>query len=88
MERGVFFEVRYAQALRGNGARQTVALSKCRWHTNVSPPDHHLDPTARRNFIANLTNLVRVTRGGKQLVVSSGANSPLDVRGPFDVMNL
>jgi ribonuclease P/MRP protein subunit RPP1 len=43
--------------------------------------------SARRNFIGNVVAIVRATRG-RGLVVSSGAQSVLGVRGPADVLNL
>lgn len=45
------------------------------------------DARARSNFIANLSGLVRATRG-RGLVLSSEAARPLDLRAPADVVNL
>lgn len=45
------------------------------------------DPRGRANFIANLSALVRATRG-RGLVVSSEAASALALRAPADVVNL
>lgn len=42
----------------------------------------------RRTVLSNIVQLVRATRGGKGLVVSSGASSALACRAPVDVMNL
>ncbi|XP_065176884.1 ribonuclease P protein subunit p30-like [Sycon ciliatum] len=45
------------------------------------------DSLARCNVIANAKQLVRVTRG-KNVIVSSGALSAMQVRAPYDVVNL
>ncbi|KAI9141205.1 RNase P subunit p30, partial [Paraphysoderma sedebokerense] len=45
------------------------------------------DPSARRNLISNAANLIRVTKG-KNIILSSDAMKAMDVRGPFDVINL
>ncbi|KAL7749480.1 RNA-binding RNA processing protein rpp1 [Sorochytrium milnesiophthora] len=45
------------------------------------------DHNARRNIIANAADLVRVT-GGKQIIMTSAAYAALQVRNPFDVINL
>eukprot|EP00947_MAST-08B_sp_MAST-8B-sp1_P006341 g6341.t1 len=47
------------------------------------------DATARRHFISNALDLARATRGGRNVVFSSGpATSHMDLRGPLDVVNL
>ena len=43
--------------------------------------------TARRNLIANATEIIRATRG-KGIVISSEAKRALACRGPWDVINL
>lgn len=45
------------------------------------------DALARRIFISNVTDLVRVTRG-KGILFTSGATSPLHLRAPYDFVNL
>ena len=45
------------------------------------------DATARRHLISNALELVRATRG-RNIVLSSGAADPMDIRGPHDVANL
>ncbi|TPX37680.1 hypothetical protein SmJEL517_g00719 [Synchytrium microbalum] len=45
------------------------------------------DTTARRNLLGNAANLVRATRG-KNILVSSSAAAAMELRGPYDVMNL
>ncbi|RDA95500.1 hypothetical protein CP533_5455 [Ophiocordyceps camponoti-saundersi (nom. inval.)] len=45
------------------------------------------DSRGRANFIANLSSLIRATRG-RGFVVSSEANSALALRAPADVVNL
>jgi RNase P/RNase MRP subunit p30 len=42
---------------------------------------------SRRNLISNAMNLVRITRG-KHILLSSGALHAMELRGPYDVMNL
>lgn len=42
---------------------------------------------ARRNLISNAMNLVRITKG-KHILLSSGAIHAMELRGPYDVMNL
>ena len=46
------------------------------------------DAGARRNLISNATQLIRATRGGRGIILSSGAGSALGCRGPWDVINL
>lgn len=46
------------------------------------------DPLARRNLIQNAVDLIRRTRGGRGIIISSEAQSALGCRGPFDVINL
>ncbi|KAK2758660.1 hypothetical protein FQN54_003350 [Arachnomyces sp. PD_36] len=43
---------------------------------------------ARRNLIGNAAALIRATRGGRGIIVSSEARRALGVRGPWDVVNL
>lgn len=45
------------------------------------------DSRGRSNFIANLTGLVRATRG-RGFVISSEAKSALSLRGPADIVNM
>ncbi|PNY29407.1 ribonuclease P protein subunit 3 [Tolypocladium capitatum] len=45
------------------------------------------DARGRANFIANVTSLVRATRG-RGFIVSSEAKTALSLRGPSDVVNL
>ncbi|KFA55008.1 hypothetical protein S40293_02342 [Stachybotrys chartarum IBT 40293] len=45
------------------------------------------DHRGRANFIANASGLVRATRG-RGIILSSEAGTPLDLRGPADVINL
>lgn len=43
---------------------------------------------ARRNLISNATQLIRATRGGRGLILSSEASRASGCRGPSDVINL
>ncbi|CAG8674574.1 2496_t:CDS:2, partial [Ambispora leptoticha] len=45
------------------------------------------DSTSRRHLISNAQNLVRVTRG-KNIIISSGAQKAMELRGPYDIVNL
>lgn len=46
------------------------------------------DGQARRNLISNSTQIIRATRGGRGLVMSSSATAAVGLRGPWDVVNL
>ncbi|KAL4640075.1 ribonuclease P protein subunit p30 [Arapaima gigas] len=61
IERGVFFEISYAAAIK--------------------------DSTMRRYTISNAINLMEICKG-KNVIVSSGAEKPLELRGPYDIANL
>lgn len=43
---------------------------------------------ARRNLIGNATALIRATRGGRGIIISSEARRALGIRAPWDVVNL
>lgn len=45
------------------------------------------EETARRNLFANALALARATRG-KGIIISSGARSAFELRGPYDVINM
>jgi len=45
------------------------------------------DNSARKYLISNAANLVRVTRG-KNIIISSEAQKALEIRGPYDIINL
>lgn len=45
------------------------------------------EETARRNVFTNALALTRATRG-KGVIISSGARSAFELRGPYDVINL
>ncbi|KAF2808572.1 PHP domain-like protein [Mytilinidion resinicola] len=47
-----------------------------------------VDGAARRNLIGNVVGLIRATRGGRGLVISSEAKTALAYRAPSDVINL
>lgn len=87
VRRGVHFEVCYAQALRGGGGSGDASDNKSGSAAR-----------ARALFVANLTGLIRATRG-RGIVVSSGAlmkggsngsggGGAFELRGPADVVNL
>ncbi|KAJ3429773.1 ribonuclease p protein subunit p30 [Anaeramoeba flamelloides] len=42
---------------------------------------------ARKNTFSNAINVVKYTKG-KNLLIASGANDPINLRGPYDVMNM
>lgn len=45
------------------------------------------DSTVRRYTISNALNLMQICRG-KNVIISSAAERPLEIRGPYDVANL
>ncbi|EDO42157.1 predicted protein [Nematostella vectensis] len=45
------------------------------------------DNTQRRYVISNAADIIRATKG-RGVIMSSGADGPLDLRGPYDVANL
>ncbi|TGZ84868.1 PHP domain-like protein [Ascodesmis nigricans] len=46
------------------------------------------DATARRNLIQNVQGLIRATRNGRGIVISSEAKKAVGLRAPHDVVNL
>jgi ribonuclease P/MRP protein subunit RPP1 len=46
------------------------------------------DPAAKRNLISNATGLIRATRGGRGIIISSEATKAVGCRAPWDVVNL
>jgi RNase P/RNase MRP subunit p30 len=46
-----------------------------------------LDAASRRQLISNAQNLVRVTRG-KNIIITSEAQKAMELRGPYDIVNL
>ncbi|XP_071793445.1 ribonuclease P protein subunit p30-like [Asterias amurensis] len=61
VERGIYFEIPYAPAIR--------------------------DATLRKNVLTNAMTLVSLCRG-KNIIITSQAVRPTEVRGPYDVTNL
>ncbi len=47
----------------------------------------HSDGASRRRLIGNMMNLLRTTRG-RNLIFTSEAHHPLDLRSPYDIINL
>ena len=45
------------------------------------------DETSRRLLFSNATALARATRG-RNIIISSGARTAFELRGPYDVINL
>jgi len=45
------------------------------------------DAASRKAFITNATQLIKSTRG-MNIIISSGAKHAMELRGPYDVMNL
>lgn len=46
------------------------------------------DSAARRNLISNATQLIRASRGGRGVIISSEAKGVVGCRGPWDAINL
>ncbi|XP_022098367.1 ribonuclease P protein subunit p30-like [Acanthaster planci] len=61
IERGIYFEIPYAPAIR--------------------------DATMRKNVLSNAMTLITLCRG-KNVIITSQAIKPLEIRGPYDVANL
>ncbi|XP_038045954.1 ribonuclease P protein subunit p30-like [Patiria miniata] len=61
IERGLYFEIPYAPAIR--------------------------DSTMRKNVLSNAMALITLCRG-KNVIITSQATKPLEIRGPHDVANL
>ena len=72
VKNGAVFEITYVGALGGEHDATLLAES---------------GPNAKRNWWGSARELTRVTNG-KGLIVSSGANSDIDLRAPDDVKNL
>ncbi|KAJ3181264.1 Ribonuclease P protein subunit p30 [Geranomyces variabilis] len=45
------------------------------------------DQTARKHLVSNAAALMRLT-GGKNVIITSAAEKAMEVRGPYDVINL
>lgn len=50
-------------------------------------PSPSVDTSSRKHLIANVLNLIRVSKG-KNLILTSGATTPLEMRGAYDMANL
>ncbi|CAG8744988.1 6969_t:CDS:2, partial [Gigaspora rosea] len=72
IERGIFFEISYAPAIRGMFHYYIILLEYS---------------TSRRHLISNAQNLVRVSRG-KNIIITSEAQRAMELRGPYDIVNL
>ncbi|KAI1177322.1 RNase P subunit p30 [Nemania sp. FL0916] len=86
VDRGLRFEVCYAQALQGPAPTHVLA-SKGTKESYGGGGAGGPDARARATFIGNLAALVRATRG-RGIVISSEAQSVLGLRAPADVVNL
>ncbi|GFO11678.1 ribonuclease p protein subunit p30 [Plakobranchus ocellatus] len=56
-------------------------------HFEISYSPALKDNSVKRNIISNALTLISVSRG-KGVIISSAAEKPIDVRSPWDVMNL
>jgi ribonuclease P/MRP protein subunit RPP1 len=59
-----------------------------RFEITYSPSLLSSGSDAKRNLIAGATSLIRATRGGRGIILSSDARTALGLRGPHDVINL
>lgn len=68
-----------------------ICARGCMYLFSLSPPLHHIsqftDQSARRHLISNAQSLVRVSRG-KNIIISSEAQRAMELRGPYDLVNL
>lgn len=87
IENGAVFEVCYSDALPFGNQPPLPSASSGGAHNHGQ--GQHLKPEDRlRNLISNTRDLLRVTNGGRGLLLSSGASSVLGLRGPGDILNL
>jgi ribonuclease P/MRP protein subunit RPP1 len=88
IENGAVFEVCYSDALPF-GNQPPLPSNASGAGAGAGGGGHHLKPEDRlRNLISNTRDLLRVTNGGRGLLLSSGASSVLGLRGPGDILNL
>ena len=87
VKRGVYFEICYSAALTTGSGRAAAASGSGSGHWGDLIPASDA-ATARKNFIANATSLIRALRGGRNVVFSSEASTVLALRAPMDVVNL
>ncbi|KAI3324692.1 RNase P subunit p30 [Xylariaceae sp. AK1471] len=88
VNRGVRFEVCYAQVLQGPAPAHVFGLKGARNDGgNAGMGIGGVDARARAAFIGNVSSLIRATRG-RGIVISSEARSVLGLRAPADVVNL
>ncbi|KIH94290.1 hypothetical protein SPBR_06045 [Sporothrix brasiliensis 5110] len=91
VRRGLHFEVCYSQALRGGTSGGGSGAGDHGSSASSSADKSGSAARARALFVANLTGLMRATRG-RGIVVSSGAHikggGAFELRGPADVVNL
>mmetsp|Transcript_28527 Transcript_28527/g.90917 ORF Transcript_28527/g.90917 Transcript_28527/m.90917 type:complete len:131 (-) Transcript_28527:98-490(-) len=66
-----------SRSRRGSSPRRAA---RCRWTS--SPSTSH-----KRYIFSNARALSTATRG-RGVIISSGARSPMELRGPYDVLNL
>lgn len=85
----------------GAAVRRGVAVELC-YSTSTAPGSEgasgasqagasqtaSTEAEARRNAFSNAQALLRASRGGRGVVISSGARSALGIRAPADVVNL
>lgn len=81
--RGIHFEISIGSALKGK-FHQFIHLND-RPRTNPLMP--HLDPNIRRHMLSNALHLVRVTKG-RNIIITSEAQRAIDLRAPYDLINL
>lgn len=81
--RGIHFEISIGSALKGK-FHQFVCIND-RPRTNPLMP--HLDPNIRRHMLSNALHLVRVTKG-RNIIITSEAQRAIDLRAPYDLINL
>ncbi|VDD87360.1 unnamed protein product [Enterobius vermicularis] len=70
---GISFEISYAEALKDSSRRRSVTILNC-----VKPS----------TVLTTGRQLMAATRGGRGVIVDSGAEEMIDLRGPYDVANL
>jgi ribonuclease P/MRP protein subunit RPP1 len=82
--RGIHFEISIGSALKGKFHNSRLYIND-RPRTNPLMP--LLDPNIRRHMLSNALHLVRVTKG-RNIIITSEAQRAIDLRAPYDLINL
>ncbi len=86
---GLSFELVYSGALTSVENRRQVSITL----SSIIVIHQHQPPTSGPflpllKFFTNGRSLMEITRGGRGVILSSGADDIISMRAPYDVMNL